>query len=246
MYIFWIGIVLMGLIIGRAIRGKLLLKYPLFYLYLSYVFIQSVICFAVFYWSKSNYARVYWTTESVAVILGCGVIWEIYTQTLALYAGAAKLAKAALLVAMLIAVTRILIQPRANRGTLFAGEITAELDRNMREIQAVFLSLILALLLYYSIPLGRNLKGMIAGYTLYIGALIFGLAFRTYLRVEFQLAPVAYTSTLGIWCSSLWFYSPNPPPEPGSKVLSDYEAISEMSLKTISRAKRYLSRGERS
>lgn len=246
MYLFWIGIVLMGLIIGRAIRGKLLLKYPLFYFYLSYVFMQSVICFTVFYYSKSNYTGVYWTTETLAVILGCGVIWEIYTQTLTPYAGVANLAKAVLLAAMLIAVTRILIQPRTNRGTLFAGEIAAELDRNMHEIQAVFLSLILALLLYYSIPLGRNLKGMIAGYTLYIGALIFDLAFRTYLRVEFQLAPVAYTATLGIWCSSLWFYSPNPPPEPGSRVLSDYEAISGMSLKAISRAKRYLSTGDRS
>jgi hypothetical protein len=89
------------------------------------------------------------------------------------------------------------------------------------------------------------LKGMLAGYTLYIAVLVCDLAFRTFLWREYQLAQFAYTVTLGVWCASLWSYHPNPQPKSSSRMQSDYEALSERTLKALSRARQHLSRGVR-
>lgn len=245
MYLVGFGILLMGFILARALWGKFVSKYPYFYIYLLYVLGQTTACFAVYYLNPKAYARVFWSTEFVAVILGCGVIWEIYSQTLAPYAGVVRLAKSLLLVVIGVVVIGVTLRNSLSSNSTFPFEVTAHLDRSLRETQAIFLGLILALLLYYAIPLGRNLKGMIAGYTVYIAVVVCDLAFRTFLRREYQLSQFAYTATLGVWCVSLWSYWPSPLPESGSRMQLDYEALSEKTLQALARARQYLSRGIR-
>jgi len=245
MRLVWVGVLQMALILGRALWGKYFSKYPFFYTYLSYVLVQTLVCFAVYNLIPKGYDQVFWSTEFVAVILGCGVIWEIYSQTLVPYAGVARLARSLLLGAIVVVLFKVILRNSLDSNTHFPIEVTADLDRSLRETQAIFLSLILGLLLYYSIPLGRNLKGLIAGYTLYIAAAICDLALRTYFWREFQIAPVVYTVTLAVWCASLWSYHPNPQPKSSSRMKLDYEALSERTLKALSRARQHLSRGVR-
>jgi len=245
MYLVGIDILLMGFILARALWGKFVSNYPYFYIYLLYVLGETTACFVVYYLNPKAYARVYWSTEFVAVILGCGVIWEIYSQTLAPYAGVARLVKSLLLGVIVVVVIGVTLRNSLSSNSAFPFEATAHLDRSLRETQAIFLGLILVLLLYYGIPLGRNLKGMIAGYSLFIAVLICDLAFRTFLRREYQLAPFAYTAALGVWCASLWSYHPNPQPKSSSRMQLDYEALSGRTLKALSRARQHLSRGVR-
>jgi hypothetical protein len=245
MYLVGFGIPLMGFILARALWGKFLSRYPYFYIYLLYVLGQTTACFAVYYLNPKAYARVFWSTEFFAVILGCGVIWEIYSQALGPYVGVARLVKSLLFGVIGVVVVGVILRNSLSSNSTFPFEVTAHLDRSLRETQAIFLGLILALLLYYAIPLGRNMKGMIVGYTLYIAVLVCNLAFRTFLWREYQLAQFAYTASLGVWCVSLWSYSPNPLPESRSKLQLDYEALSEKTLQALARARRYLSRGIR-
>ena len=238
-----VGLGLIGLILARSILEHLFTRYVIYYMYLTYVLVQSAGLMILYKLNSGLYARAYWYAEFIGVILGCGVIWEIYSQTLKPYAGVERFARYLLLAAILLAVGRVVTRHWGAPASLFSRQPTADLDQTMREIQAIFLLLILGLLVYYSIPLGKNLKGMIAGYVLYIGATIVELACRVYLGKVLQIQPVAYLAALIIWCAALWSYAPNPLPEEGSELESDYQAVSAMTHRALSQARRYLSRG---
>ena len=60
------------------------------------------------------------------------------------------------------------------------------IERDVRTVQAIFLFMILAVISYYRIPIGKNLKGMISGYGLYIVTSLFTLAIRAYAGPRFN------------------------------------------------------------
>ncbi len=220
----------------------MLTKYPVFYSYLLFVLVDSAVLFCVYAVSMRLYARIYWYTEFIGVLVGCFVIWEIYTQTLATHPGTARVARAVFLGAVIIASAQVFLMHSAERTLPFPVEETANLDRNLRGIQGLFLVVIVFLLFYYSIPIGRNLKGMIAGYSVYIAASITSLAVRTYFKKELQIAAVAYTVSLTIWCIALWRYEPNPQDAGGSRPDHDSRTVASAKQRAIASARGALSK----
>lgn len=237
-----LGVLLIGAILARSFKEHMFGKYPAFYSYLAYVLVQSVIRFSVNAVRPSLYPNVYWYTEFLGILVGCGVIWEIYSQALAGYAGVVRVARALIIAAILIALAWVLIDRSAQSSLLFPLDTAADLDRTLRGVQAIFLVLVVTLLLYYAIPLGRNLKGMIVGYGVYVGITIITLAVRSFLGMELQVQPLAYSLALMVWCTTLWSYAPNPKAERDPRLEGDYEAVSAMALGKITQVRRYLSR----
>src|SRR5437764_224401 len=86
-------LVLEMLLLVRALQGRFLRKYSLFYVYLGIVFFQSLALLIVYLQSAKYYRPFYWYAEFVSVVLGCGVVWGIYRQALRRFPGAARMAR---------------------------------------------------------------------------------------------------------------------------------------------------------
>ncbi len=160
--VLWIlGPILESLIVVRAVRGNFLKEYKLFYCYIIWVFLRDLSLFAVYHsWPKA-YAYDYWYSQFFSVLVGCGVVWEIYRVALANYPGAARMARSVLLFLFIITMSRIVVYA-ANNAKWLPGKTTLETEREFRIVQALVLIGLLALLAYYAIPAGRNLKGIIS------------------------------------------------------------------------------------
>ncbi len=209
----WIGgIVLELLLLARGLRTSLVKKYPVFYLYVLFVLLQSVARFWVYHWFPSRYMESYWYTEFLGVIVGSGVLFEIYRKGLAPYPGTARLARNVLALVFAVAVGKALAA--SLRGPLWwPARTTAELERNLRAVQAFAVLGLVILLVAYSIPLGRNLRGIVLGYALFIATSLANLAALASPGNEFQRVwsysqQLFYLLVLFIWTVSLWASSP--------------------------------------
>ncbi len=89
----------------------------------------------------------------------------------------------------------------------------AKLARSALLLAFVAIFSLLVLVLYYAIPLGRNLRGMILGYGLFLGISVINLSFFGTFGEEVQsiasfIQSSAYLLALSLWTISLWSYSP--------------------------------------
>jgi len=237
------------LLLVRALQGRFLRKYSLFYVYLGIVFFQSLALLIVYLQSAKYYRPFYWYAEFVSVVLGCGVVWGIYRQALRRFPGAARMARNVFLFILLMFFSKALVST-AN-GTLGwpSGTVVA-LERDFRAVQAVLLIGLLVVIVYFRIPLGRNLWGMMLGYGLFIGTSVIILALRVVLGDSFQMAwrylqPLSYLTVLLIWCITLWSYHAVPLPETEPRVEHDYRLLAATTRKGLHHARALLGRALR-
>ncbi len=244
--LWWASNFLVCLLLARAIRGRYLLRYGVFYVYLSWVLLDSLISFYLYVSRPWAYETYYWNAQFLSVALGYGVIWEIYTQVLADYPGVARLGRSALLAIFVLLVSKTLAQTISGQiGS--PAEVPAILERDFRTVQGLLLLILVVLVAYYAIPVGRNLKGMIVGYGLFVAVSIASLALRAELGRIFQswwqyLQPAAYDGALLTWCISLWSYQPNPRAEVGIGIERDYENLATETAKALARVRAYILR----
>ena len=248
--ILWWGCnALIALLLLRSLTGGFFRKYPMFYVYLSYVFLQSLLRFYIYIFHPTAYQSFWWHTQFIGVTLGYGVIWEIYLQTLANYAGAARMARIFLSVVFMAVVIKVLTSSVS--GPVWSGPATTvDLERNLRTAQVLLLITIVGLLAYYAIPIGRNLRAMILGYGFFVGASVASLILRSYLGTRFQplwqyLQQTIYGATLAIWCTGLWLYSPNPAPGDEARLERDYELLAAQTARLLAQVRAYLMRAVR-
>jgi hypothetical protein len=219
----WGGIALLALVVFRAISSRSFSKYPFFYVYSSAVLLTTILLR-----SPALYDKWYWATQFITLVIGYGILLEILNHVLAPYPGAEKFARTSGLVAVGVifcfALVFPLIMPQWSAGT------SIEFERDLRTVQAIFICGLLAVISYYGITIGRNMKGMIVGYGLYIVTSLVTLAMRSYAGTPFDeiwkvAQPLSYDVSLVIWMVALWSYQPNPVPDPSIRLEADYEAF---------------------
>src|SRR5437762_13943956 len=88
--IWWGSITLETLLLVRGLQGKLLARYPVFYVYILFVWLQSLLRFSIYHARPQLYLPVYWITEYSGVLIGCAVVFEIYRVALAAFPGTAR------------------------------------------------------------------------------------------------------------------------------------------------------------
>src|ERR1700726_1751659 len=141
------------MLLGRGIQTKLISKFPVFYAYVLFVLLQSVARFWVYHQYPQRYMESYWYTEFFGVIVGSGVLFEIYRKGLAPYPGTARLARNVLALVFAVAVGKALAA--SLRGPLWwPARSTAELEPNLRPVQAFAFVGLSIFPISYSIPLG--------------------------------------------------------------------------------------------
>jgi hypothetical protein len=246
----WVlAIALETVLLVRAIRGKFLRHYALFYLYVVVVLIRDLVLLPVYYLWAQIYGIAYWSSEFFSVLVGCGLVWEVYKVALARYPGSARMARQLLPLAFVFAISRVFVKAW-NSASWTPGRTTLETERDLRIVQAALLISLVALFAYYAIPLGRNLKGIIYGYGLFLATTVVNLSLRDYLGDKFQqwalyVQAVSYLLVLVVWCSALWSYAPIPESglEQGLEV--DYESLAGTTRRKLSSARAHLVRGMR-
>lgn len=209
--IVWLAGLLMEIaILVRSIQCKLFGKYLLFYTYIASVLVVS----ALLYVAPGLYLRFYWPSEFVTAALGCGVIVEISGQVFAQHVSLDRFVRWIAIIVFgaifaVFAIHALLLphwKPAAN---------PADLERDLRIAQAIALLTIVLLTGYYGIEIGKNMKGMILGFGVYVGASIITLTVRLFIGVRFSPAwriiqPASYDAALLIWAVALWSYQPAP------------------------------------
>jgi hypothetical protein len=243
-----VGMVLESFILFRGFRGKTLARYPFFYAYIACALADDVSGYMQ-YWFKgwASYVKWFWLGEFLTLIAGCGIILEIFRCVLSPYRGAERFARIAGFATFVVIATFALVYPHvmpasSHKGTMF------ELERDLRTAQAIFLVGLFGIIRYYGIAMGENMRGMILGYGLSVGAFLVGLTIRSYAGVPLPgtwnviMEQASYGVAVFIWIGSLWSYHPNPVPDASVRLEEDYEAFAARTRSTVGALRSRLAR----
>ena len=223
------GILLEAIVLYRGFRSRLFSKYPLFYLYIASVLLADSSLYVVRLMNPSVYPKWNVAMALLSLMLGYGIVLEIFRHVLTPYPGVEKLATFGGLIIAGIIVTFSTIYPLVAPAASGAFSIV-QLERDFWAVQAVFLFGILALISHYGISIGRNLKGMIFGYCLCLATTLMALALRSYIGTSFRatrnfVETFSYLASLSIWVIALWSDYPSPVAKPSSPLEADYESL---------------------
>jgi hypothetical protein len=237
----WLAaICLEGFLVFRLWRARQFSAYPLFFSYLAFVLLQDVLRYLVGHSYAALYPGIYWSTEFLGVFAGCAVVLEFYWTALAQFPGVAKLARSALLLVFSLTFGKVLFT--AIEGTHgWSVLLIVQLERDMRFVQSVAILSLLFLSLVYLIPIGRNLRGIILGYGLFLGINIVNLTYLGHFggEVQFvasQIQSSAYLLALCVWTAFLWSYSPQPLVT-GNPLNDDYLRIADETGERLARTR---------
>jgi len=228
----------------RAIRGNFLRHYRFFYLYLGWVLVSDLSLIPFYYLLPRIYGYAYWSSQYFSLFLGCCVVWDAYKVALVRYRGAARMARNVLPFFFILAITRIFVKAW-NSPNWIPGKTTLETERDLRIVQLALLVGLVALFVSYAIPLGRNLKGIIYGYGLYVATSVVHLTLRDYLGDGFErswehIEPLCYVLVLLVWCATLWSYAPIPEPATEPQLETDYEVLVAATKRKVQSVRGYL------
>jgi hypothetical protein len=206
------GLLLEFVIVARSIQCKSFAKYPVFYSYIVSVLCADLFLLVAYAIAKPS-AWLYWRFEIVTVALGCGVLLEISRYVFARHISLDHFVRwttaltfgAVFFVFAIHALFLPSWKPAAN---------PAELERQLRVAQALALMSIVFLSGYYGIAIGKNMKGIILGFGVYVGATLISLALRGIIGLRFSptwrvIQPFSYLVALLIWAVALWTYEPD-------------------------------------
>jgi len=239
------GMLLELVLVLRGVRERLYRKYYLFFSYVISVMLSSVVLIAVLAMTSGHelYHQWYWPLQFVTLVTGYGILLEILNHVLAPYPGAERFARAMGVTAFAAIFCFALIAPRImphwSPGTVI------EFERDLRCVQAIFICGLFAVISYYAIPIGKNMKGMVLGYGLYIVTSLMSLAVRSYAGTTFDsvwnvVQPLSFDVSLVVWLVALWSYCPNPVPGHNIHLEEDYEALVTRTKSVMSTIRTYL------
>lgn len=243
-FIRWGGVAIEILLLVRGQQTRLVSRYPAFYFYMFFVLSQSFLRLYVYQWKRSFYLYTYWSTEFVGILVGCGVVFEIFRAGLRAYPGASRMARNSLLLLFLVALV-VAAANMANDPRWWAEAAITEIQRTMRMVQALSLFALVLLFLHYSIPFGRNLRGILFGYALFVAGSVIWLTFAytgsgRFRNFWFYLYPMSYDVSLLIWIGHLWGYCPNPQTKESAQFERQYERIAAATKRRLQEARSYL------
>ncbi len=244
--IWWGCIILETVLLLLGFRGKLLARYPVFYAYILFVLVQSLLRFSIYRSRHELYSPVYWITEGLGVLIGCGVVFEVYRVGLAAYPGTARMARNLLAFVFVMAVTKAIVGTW-NDPHWWMVATTVDLEHALRVVQALAIVALVVLFLFYSIPFGRNLRGVLLGYGLFIGESVVWLSLFSAGGEKFHefwsnVHPASYLVVLAVWATHLWSYAPNPEPKKAVRLEEQYQRIAATTSRRLRQGRGYLAK----
>lgn len=248
--IWWACIAVEAMLLARGLfRSSLLKQYPAFYAYLSFVWMQSLFRFSAYHARPQLYPKVYWITEGLGVLAGCAVVFEIYRVGLHAYPGTARLARNLLAFVFLLAFAKATIET-GTKPLWWSTATTLDLELALRVVQTLALLVLVVLFLFYAIPFGRNLRGILLGYGLLLveNVVLFSFAsknWETFRAFWAHVHPASYFVVLLVWAGHLWSYVPNPEPQRAVRLEEQYQRMAATTSRRLQEARGYLAKAVR-
>ena len=195
----------------RAWRGALLRHFPLFYSYIAYVFVGSTATFALYYLRSRFYPLAFWYFFLVGLLAEFAVLAQIGDHIFDSYPAVRVLGRFVICSVTAISLVYILpglINPASKARGLF------DFTKGTLLAKAAIVIVLLAAARHVGIPLGRNVAGMLFGFSLYLGINVpnfvlhdaFGPAI--YSRTFSTIGPLSWDLCLLAWTVALWRYEP--------------------------------------
>ncbi len=238
--IWWVCILVELAIIARGLQSKTVTKFPFFYLYIASLFFSDCPLYFVYVFDPKSYAHLNWNAGLLNLVLGSGVLLEIFRHALLPYPGAERFARITGVVVFLIIFSVLLaglvLDPGVFQTPLLMNN---SLERNLLAVQGIFLCCLIAIIRYYKIALSRNVLGIALGYGLCTGLTLAAVSIRLYAGAAFNstwvlLQPLSYLLSLLLWAGAMWYYQPEVPHTAGVALgLSDYDSFVTATRGTI-------------
>jgi hypothetical protein len=240
-----IGIVLEIALLTRGAVQGLLRRYPLFYSYIAFVLINDVLFF-VLRTHPNTYLYYYWFAEFIGLVLGCLVFFEFYRVALRAFPGTARMTRALLSILTLLAMAKTVVTT-INVPQWWSNATPVQVEGVLRVSQLLAVLSLVALMLFYSIPIGKNLRGILIGYGLFVSWSVVCLALvaagvakaDSLWSITFS---ISYLISLSVWTVHLWSYQPNPVPDRQIPLEQDYQRIAAATQRRLHSARGYLAK----
>jgi hypothetical protein len=218
-----------ALLLARGLQTKLVRWFPIFYSYILFVLLEELLRFAVYRTYPNHYAQVYWITQFLGLLIGSAIIFEIYRVGLARFPGTARMARYLLLVVFGAVFAKALLNS-SHDLFFWLATTSVGVERNLRIVQEVAILALLSLFWWYAIPFGRKLKGILLGYSLFVGVTILQFTllphFHSSLAAIWPYAqPICYVAVLGLWLSALWCQAPIRGTATAMQLEDDYQTL---------------------
>jgi hypothetical protein len=245
--IWLVSIALELLLVVRGFRQNLIRRYPLFYTYISFVLFADLLFFATHLPQNSrSYLYMYWISEFLSLVLGCLVFFEFYRVALSPYQGTARMARALLAILFVVAIIKTIVKT-LSVPEWWQNATPAQVEGLLRVCQLLAILALTALFLFYSIPFGKNLRGILIGYGLFVSWTVLCLALvaagiakaDTLWSYTF---PFSYLISLFVWTMHLWSYEPNPVPDRSIPLEQDYLRVAAATQRRLHTARGHLAK----
>jgi hypothetical protein len=245
--IWLVSIALELLLVVRGFQQKLIHRFPFFYTYISFVLGADLVFFAIRLPAKSPlYLYLYWCSEFLSLVLGCLVFFELYRVALNPYPGTARMARALLGVLFVAAIIKTTIKT-LNVPEWWRNVPPAQVEGLLRVCQLLAIVGLTLLFLFYSVPFGKNLRGILIGYSFFVSWSVVSLALvaagiATAHTGWSYTFPLSYLISLSVWTVHLWSYQPNPVPDRVIPLEQEYQRVAAATQRRLHTARGYLAK----
>jgi hypothetical protein len=242
--IWWATAALEVVLLVRGVRGDWAPRYRIFYGYILFVLAQSSLRFVVYHSNPLLYPYIYWLTEFLAVLIGCGVTFEIYRVGLSAFPGTARMARNVLGIVFVLATTKALVDA-PNYPRWWPMVTSTKLELALRVVQAASIGMLVLLFLVYKVPFGKNLRGIVLGYGLFVSLSVIQFAFisvqgERLIAFWSSVQSLAYLLVLGIWVTHLWSYRKELEPGASVRLEVQYQRAAAATRQRLREARGYL------
>jgi hypothetical protein len=219
--------ILQGAIAFVMIRRKLISIFPFFFTYTAVIESTGLVLIFLPY-NHRAYSLVYWASETLAILLGFAVIFEILRHILPLSPSLMVLLNVVIILAALAALIAVIIlvwaKPAAQTDWLLNDIVLAE--RCLRFLQTSFLIVVIALMSALALTWHHRSLGILAGFGVYsaVALVVYEFGYHLHLMSTsafLLLNSAGYNVAVLIWA----FYILRPPTRPSTplKHLEDAE-----------------------
>jgi hypothetical protein len=210
--VWWIGIILLAVLLCRMALVGLLSRYPYFSAYIAAVLAESLVLLLFQPATSKRYWVAYWVSELLTATLSFGIALEGYNEALAQYPGVRRMARSLLSLLFAIVGAKVIVASWGNPLRCLPSAI-GEFERDLRLLLALALLAFVGLVVHYAIPLGRNTLFLLIGYGFYLGVRV--ATVNLLFQPEWVSAPwfslmlqSVWNAAALIWIVGMWSYVP--------------------------------------
>jgi hypothetical protein len=209
----FINLVLLAVLLWQTGRSGRMAHLPFLYTYLMYVLLGTALGFVVYWVWPTEHASFYWLYFVLSILVEFVVLLEISDHIFQPFPAIRNLGRfLTILLSAALGLTYILpeiVSSSGMRPALFDFALRASLTKAVVLLALFFASR------HFKLKLGKNVAGLMLGFSIYIGVNIANFACvekfgDVYASVLWFMSPMAYTLCLLVWTGALWEFAPIP------------------------------------